>query len=200
MAKPFFITFSLVFLATALAIPELYQSMTLWYKYGTERVLLKAGQSAGMVALVLLNLQLLLAVKGKWLTEAFGPAKLMQYHRTNGVLISLFAFAHVLLVLLPEGLQNIPFGMKFWPEMTGAALLLLLVVTIIVSKYRTQFKLAYPFWRTGHKIIGYSLIFLLNIHVLFVSDTFEQLVPKIFLAATLMLVIAWIAIVKIKKN
>lgn len=186
-----------LFIGGTLAIPEIYQSMTLWYKYGAERLLLKAGQSAGMFAFALLNIQLLLAVRGKWLTETFGMAKVIKYHKANGILISLFAVAHVLLVLLPEGLANLPFGMKFWPEMVGGVLLLLLITTVILSKYRTQLKLPYPLWRSSHKVVGYSLIILLNIHVLFVSDTFEQTVPRIFLVTTFLLLTLWLVLVKL---
>lgn len=185
-----------LFFGGALAIPEIYQSTTLWYKYGIERFLLKMGQSAGMFAFALLNIQLLLAVKGQWLTQSFGPAKLARYHKANGILISFFALAHVLLVLLPEGLNNLPFGLKFWPEMVGALLLLLLTATVFFSRFRTQLKLSYPLWRSVHKVVGYILIILLNLHVLFVSDTFEQTVPRIFLISTGLILLLWIVLAK----
>jgi len=196
MAKVPFLLLLMLFLGMAIAIPQVYESMTLWYKFGTDRLLLKAAQSAGMIAFVLFNAQVLLAVKGKWLTAAFGAARINKYHQTSGVLIALFGVAHVLLVLLPEGLGNLPFGFKFWPEMVGALLLLLLGGTVVLSRYRRKFKLPYPLWRNSHKVIGYLLIVLLNIHVLFVSDTFEQPVPRLFLGGSLLLLVVWVGSVK----
>jgi len=78
----------------------------------------------------------------------------------------------------------------------GALLLLLRGGTVVLSRYRRKFKLPYPLWRNSHKVMGYLLIVLLNIHVLFVSDTFEQPVPRLFLGGSLLLLVVWVGSVK----
>ena len=41
-------------LGGALAVPFYYETQTLWYKVGTDKVILRSGQLAGLFALVLL--------------------------------------------------------------------------------------------------------------------------------------------------
>ena len=116
-----------IFTCLALTIPFIYESQTLWYKVGIDRTLLRGGQLAGLLATVLLFVQILLGARSKFLQRLFGIAKLMQWHRINGISVALLALSHVLLVLIPEGLTNLPIGKKHWPEMVGSLLLLLLL-------------------------------------------------------------------------
>ena len=123
-------------LAGALALPFVYETQTLWYKVGVDKSVLRGGHLLGMLALVLLLAQVLLAVRIRVLERIFATAALVRWHRANGVLIALAAAGHVALVQLPEGLGNLPFGWKYWPEMIGGLLFALLVATVISSRYR----------------------------------------------------------------
>ena len=191
-------------LAGALSVPFLYESQTLWYKIGLDKTILRGGQFAGMFALVLLFSQVALAVGGPFLTQAFGLKNIMSWHRANGVLILFFAALHVLLILVPEGLANLPIGKKFWPEMVGSLLLWLLVAIVIASRYREKLKLDYRRWRSIHKPLGYSTVLLVLVHVLYVSESFSGGMPRSLLLLTaglLLLRVAWVKIyLQILKN
>lgn len=190
------VTFLLA-LASAIGLPFVYESQTLWYKIGLDKTMLRAGQLSGMLALTLLFTQVLLAVGGPFLEKTFGLKNIMSWHRTGGVLIAFFALFHVLLILIPEGLANLPIGKKFWPEMVGALLLWVIAAMVISSRYREKLKLNYKRWRTIHKPLGYMAISLVVVHVLYVSDSFEQTAPRSALVVLFILVLSRVFWVKL---
>lgn len=174
----------LVFLAVlcgALSIPFVYESQTLWYKIGLDKTMLLGGQLLGLLAAVLLFVQILLGARGNFLKQLFGIAAVMRWHRTNGMIVSLLAMSHGALILIPEGVNNFPIGLKYWAEMVGTLLLWIILSMVISSKFRQKFRLDYKRWKSIHKLLGYLAIIFLAIHVLFVSESFEQTVPKVSL-------------------
>lgn len=180
------------------AVPFVYESQTLWYKIGLDKTILRAGQLSGMLALTLLFSQIVLAVGGPFLEKAFGLKNIMSWHRNNGVLILLFALAHALLVLVPEGLTNLPIGKKYWPEMVGSLLLWTIAAVVIASRYREKLQFSYKRWRAIHKPLGYLTVFLVVTHVLFVSESFAQGVPRVVLLlilAALFCRVLWVKII-----
>jgi predicted ferric reductase len=188
----------LALLCVVLAIPSAYETTTLWYKTGIDKAMLTAGQYVGLTALVLLYLQIILSLKPAFLSRVFGTAPLMRYHRINALLIFVMAAAHVLLVLIPEGLANLPLGKKFWPEMVGAALFGLLIATVFFSHFRRQLRLPFTVWRGVHKAAGYLALLLVTVHVVFVSESFEQPLPRISLLSFFTLTVIGTAVVKIR--
>lgn len=191
------IGFLLIVICGALSIPFVYKSQTLWYKIGIDKTMLLGGQLAGLFAAVLLLVQILLAVRGQFLKEVFGIAALMRWHRTNGIIVSLLAISHVGLVLIPEGLTNFPIGLKYWPEMVGSLLFWIILSMAISSQFREKLGLDYKRWKTIHKLLGYLVIIFLAVHVLFVSDSFEQTVPRVAFMTTLIGVV--VAVIASKK-
>ncbi len=191
------IGFLLLVMGGALSIPFVYESQTLWYKLGIDKTMLRGGQMAGLLAMTLLFVQILLAAKGKLLKKLFGVASLMQWHRANGIIVSLLAVSHVILVLAPEGLTNLPIGKKYWPEMVGILLLWIILSMAISSQFRQKFGLNYKRWRVIHKMLGYLAILLIVVHVLFVSDSFEHAVPRVALFTTLLGVLVSVVLSKI---
>jgi predicted ferric reductase len=168
----------LLVFASALSIPFIYESQTLWYKIGLNKTFLRGGQMIGLLAAILLFVQILLAARGKFLKELFGVAALMRWHRANGIIISFLAVGHALLILAPEGLTNLPIGKKYWPEMVGILLLGIVLAMAVSSHFREKLRLNYKRWRAIHKLLGYLVIIFLAVHVLFVSESFEQVVPR----------------------
>lgn len=183
------VTLFLALLGGALFIPFVYETQTLWYKTGVDKLMLRAAQMLGLLAAVLLFVQVLLATRGRLLQKLFGMAALMRYHRANGILISFLVVGHVFLVLVPEGLTNLPLGRKNWPELVGAVLLWVLLSMAVSSHFRERLKLDYKRWRAIHKILGYLVLFLLTMHVLFVSQSFEETLPKLAFLAVLVAVL-----------
>ncbi len=186
-----------IVIAGALTIPFVYESQTLWYKVGVDKTFLRVGQLGGLLALASLFVQTLLGVRGAFLDETFGVKALMAWHRTNGVLLCCFAALHVVLVLVPEGIANLPIGLKHWPEMVGGALLLVLCFQAISSLYRQQLGFIYKKWRLVHRVLGYPALCLAAVHVLFVSDSFVQGIPRIGLLVVLATVLVRVIVVKI---
>jgi predicted ferric reductase len=186
------IGFLLLVICGALSIPFVYQSQTLWYKIGLDKTMLLAGQLAGLLAAVLLLVQILLAVRGKFLKNVFGLAALMRWHRTNGIIVSFLAISHIVLILMPEGLTNFPIGLKYWPEMVGSLLVWIILSMAISSLFRKKLGLNYKRWKTIHKLLGYLVILFLAVHVLFVSDSFEQTVPRVALLTTFIAVVVFV--------
>lgn len=179
-----------------LSIPFYYETTTLWYKFGLDKILLKGGQFIGLVALMLIYLQIVLSLRGPYLERVFGATDLMRYHQVNGVLIALLACSHALLILVPEGIANLPIGKKHWPEMVGATLLLLIVASVFVSVFRNALRLNYRMWRIFHRTLGYLILLLAAIHVLFVSESFEHLIPRVLVIGLTAGLISWILVVK----
>ncbi len=185
-----------VVVAGAMAIPFVYQSQTLWYKLGIDKTLLLAGQLAGLLAALALLIQILLGTRGKGLEEIFGVAALMRLHRLNGVVLCCLAAAHVTLVQIPEGIANLPIGVKYWPEIVGGTLLLLLLLTTITARFRQQLGLVYRRWQIMHRMFGYFALALLAVHVLFVADSFTHMVPRAALLILLAAVVSRVLGVK----
>ncbi len=182
----------------ALSIPFVYESQTLWYKIGVDKTLLRAGKIAGLLTAILLLVQMFLAVRGKILEELFGVRSLVSWHRVNGILILVLALIHVTLILVPEGIINLPIGAKFWPEMVGAVLLLIVFYMVVSSLLRQRLGVIYARWRAFHKLLGYLALALVGVHILFVSDSFEHVVPRTALVTTVVLVV--IVIFQIKRT
>jgi predicted ferric reductase len=185
-----------VFFGAALAVPFYYETQTLWYKVGAGKVMFRTGQLAGMLVLVMLILQVFLSVRGKILEDLFGGANLIRWHRTNGILIAFVAICHVALIIVPEGIDNLPIGKKYWPEMIGAVLFLLILLMVLSSHFRSTLKLDYKKWRTIHKPFGYLVVILVLIHVLFVSGSFERGAPRVVLLSVFTGLVLLVAVVK----
>nr|WP_320012486.1 ferric reductase-like transmembrane domain-containing protein [uncultured Desulfobulbus sp.] len=179
-----------LFLATVLSVPFYYPTETLWYKLGVDKLLLQVGQFAGLLTLALLVVQVLLALRPEVLAKSFSPGSLLRWHRGNGIALAVLAVSHVLLVLAPEGIANLPIGREYWPEMLGAAGLVLLLATVLLSQFRTQMKLSFAGWSSLHRPMGYGLFFLVTLHILFVSESFQGGLPRYGLITVSLLVFA----------
>ncbi|MDJ0623910.1 MAG: ferric reductase-like transmembrane domain-containing protein [Desulfocapsaceae bacterium] len=186
----------LLVLGFAATIPYIWESKSLWYKTGIDKTLLQLGKVFGLFAAVLFFLQIILAQRLSFLDRIFGLDRIYNLHRLNGFLILGLAVLHASLVVLPEGLDNLPIGWKFWPEMLGAALVVMLAFFIVTAYFRRKI-LAYHLWRKAHRPIGYLLLIILTIHIFNVSDSFEGGVPLIALWALIVLVLLITIVAKI---
>ena len=183
--------FAVAVVAT-LSVAFVYESQTLWYKVGIDKPILRTGQMAGLLAIVFIFVQVLLGARVKLLEDIFGPAILMRCHRANGLLVCFLAITHASLVLVTEGMANLPIGWKFWPEMVGGFLLLMILTLTFSSQFRQQLGFAYTRWRIAHRLLGYLALVLVTVHVLFASDSFSRNVPKTVLLVAVATVIGWV--------
>lgn len=187
-------------MAAALAVPFLFPTETLWYKAGADKLMLLTAQMAGLLALVLLLVQILLALRPKVFMQVLGTAALLRWHRANGVVLAGCALVHVVLVLAPEGFENLPLGLKFWPELLGAFALLCLLATVTLSWWRSALHLPYQGWRLLHRVVGYLLPVLLTAHVLFVSESFAGGLPRLVLLAGMVLFFLLVALMRMRRG
>ncbi len=181
----------LLLLAAAAPIPFIWESTTLWYKIGVDKTLLQTGKVFGIFAAILLALQIVLASRQRLLDRIFGLDRVYALHRLNAYLLIAFGLFHFGLVILPEGVSNLPIGWKFWPEIIGAGVLVSLIASALLATFRAGF-LPYHLWRKMHRPAGYLLALALPIHILFVSGTLDHAVPRyglLTLAAAVMLAV-----------
>ena len=168
----------LLVMAGAASIPFFFESSSILYKFGLDRQLLRSGQVAGMIAGFLLLLQIILSARLKCLDRVFGLSNLFKFHRMIGIIIAGLILIHPILMFIPEDRLTIPFEWRYWPEFAGLFLLLLIVATVIVSHWRAGLRLPFHRWWPIHRAAAILIIAAFGVHVLSVSDTFEQKLPK----------------------
>lgn len=180
----------------AVSLSFLYESPSIRYKFGWDRVMLRTGKVVGLTAFVLLVLQLPIAGRIKFLDRIFSLPGLYKIHRINGIIIGILVLLHPILVTLPENRFMVPFEMRYWPEWVGAALLTAILVQLTVGKWRTILIKHYPRWLLFHHILGWTVLALLLIHILYVSETFEYdgLPRTVAFVAAGIITILWLAI------
>lgn len=162
----------------ALAIPFLFESFSIKYKFGLAKLLLRAGKLAGMAAALLLMVQLVLASRLTWLNRLVGMDRLLTLHKANGMLIALLALAHPLLVFGPEEVTSLPLKTAYWPEIVGAGLLMGLFYQTASALFKKALGFPFHLWMRAHQLGGGLVLVLLFVHLLFSSETFEEGLPR----------------------
>ena len=170
---------ALLVLAGAISIPFYFESSTILYKFGMNRLLLRSGQVLGLVAGCLLLLQIILSARLKCLDRLFGLSHLFRLHRRGGLIIAAGVIVHPILVFIPEDRIFIPLQWRYWPEFTGLFLLLLIVTTVIASHGRVRLRFSFHRWWPMHRWAAVLITTVFWVHVLSVSETFEQKIPKL---------------------
>jgi predicted ferric reductase len=172
------ITFGLL-LAGAISVPFYFESSTILYKFGIDRQLLRLGQVMGVVGGCLLLLQIISSARLKGLDRLFGLSSLFKCHRITGIIIGCAAIIHPILVFIPEDRIFIPLQLRYWPEFAGLFLLLLIIVTVISSHWRAWLRFSFHRWWPIHRWTAVLIVTVFWIHVLSVSETFEQKLPRL---------------------
>lgn len=173
----------LLLLTGALSIPFLFESSSIKYKIGFDKTLLRTGKLIGLVAATLLLLQLLLGARLKVLDRLFALPRIWAWHRINGYLIALLALLHPVFIMWPEDFTLPPLELEYWPQAVGLLLLILICCQVAVSRWRPKLGIVFQRWRQIHGYVGGLVILLLVIHILFVSETFEEGLPRYALLA-----------------
>ena len=178
-------------LISIFTIPFLFESPSMFYKFGWKKTLLRSGKIIGLTAAFLLLLQLPQAARIKWLDRLFSLPLLYTLHRYSAYGIMALVILHPIAVFVPDGILMIPFEVRYWPEWVGAALLVIVVAQFVLSNWRLKFFSAYQNWLLLHRIMGAVAIVLLFVHVLYVSETFEHAgLPRTLTLASAMVVLA----------
>lgn len=158
----------------ALTIPFLFESPSMYYKFGWDKTLLRSGKMVGLTAAILLLLQLPLAGRLKWLDHIFSIPALYVPHRYIAYCILCLVTIHPILIFVPDGILMIPFEIRYWPEWVGAVLLLVICCQLGFSQWRQTIFKTYEKWLLCHRVMGFAAMALLIVHILYVSETFEH--------------------------
>ena len=167
----------LLAIAGAIFIPFYFESSSILYKFGTDRQLLRSGQVMGMVAGCLLLLQIVLSARLKCLDRIFGLGNLFRFHRITGFIIACLIIMHPIMIFIPENRIFIPFELRYWPEFVGFFLLFLIIFSVISSHWRAWLRLSFHYWWPIHRWSAALIVVAFWVHLLSVSDTFEQKLP-----------------------
>jgi predicted ferric reductase len=179
--------------------PFYYESQSLYYKFGLDKVLLQWGKTAGMVALCLLGFQLVFVSRFFFLEGLFSLKRLFSVHRTCGILISLLVVIHPLLILGADGFSFFPLERRYWPEFAGLFTMILILGIALVSVYRDKLKIGIKPWKRMHRLATPLAVGLAFAHAGFVSETFDFNIPRAGLALAAGSVLVLFARIYIKR-
>ncbi len=169
-----YVLFFLLILGIACTIPYYFESPSMYYKTGIDKFLLRSGKILGISATILIFYQLLFISRFTALEKVFKMKSLFQSHRTNGLIILAAAVFHPIFILGADHFVFFPFESKYWPEITGIVLLLILIFVVLISHWQKKLKLDYKLWRLLHKFFAPIIIIVLYTHIFNVSKSFES--------------------------
>jgi predicted ferric reductase len=181
----------------AASLPFFFESQSIRYKLGLDKTLLRTGKVLGLIAATLFLLQLLLSARFKMLDRIFGLNRLYIFHRVNAVTVAALALLHPLFVFSPEDITSIPVELKYWPEILGASLLVLIWFITASGIFRLFLRFSFHRWWFFHRLATFSAFVIVILHILFVSDTFESGWPRfiVFLSGGIYaLIFGWVKI------
>ena len=186
-----FVLAALLVMAGAWCIPYLFESSTLFYKFGFQKFLLRGGKVVGLTAAVLLFFQVVPVARFKCLDRIFALNRIYYVHRLNGMAIAVLALLHPFMILAAENFTLFTFEKRYWPEWLGVGLSVVIAGIVLTANWRTALHWAYEAWLRLHRTVTLLAITAVAIHVLFVSETFKSGPPRIlvFIAASLNLVL-----------
>lgn len=164
-------------------MPWAYPSSSMLYKFGSDRVILSLGKSAGVAAVVLMGLQLFFIARFQLVERIVGYDRIVQAHRLVGIVTVLLALLHPLLVFAVEDVATIPVKWDYWPEVIGGGLLVSLSLYVAFAYWRPFSRVPYHYWKPVHWAGSIVLIGAALVHVYYVTDSYRAGVPLGFILA-----------------
>lgn len=165
-------------LAGSWCIPFLFESSSMLYKFGFQKVLLRVGKIAGITAAMLLTLQLLLVSRFIILDRIFALNRMVAFHQVNGVVIVILSLFHPLVILASEDFVLFRVEWRYWPEFLGVGLSVVIIGIGATAIWRETFGLSYESWLRRHRLAAIAVVACVGVHILFVSETFESGLPR----------------------
>ncbi len=171
-------------LVGASSLTFVFETGSILYKLGTDKTLLRTGKVIGLIAAVLLLFQLILSARFKLLDRIFALNRLYIYHRVNASVIAILAVIHPLLVFAPEDIGSIPIEIKYWPEVLGALLLILIGLITATGLWRKFLDFSFDRWWIFHRAAAFIASVMLFFHILYGSETFEAGMARYIIIAS----------------
>jgi predicted ferric reductase len=116
---------------------------------------LTAGRVAAMTALAMFMTQFAISARARWLDRAFGLDRLYRIHATIGAAATMVISAHPFLVYWSGARSTDPATVAWstqWPQLVGAAGLMLAWLVVATAVWRTFLGLSYEAWRWIHRL------------------------------------------------
>ncbi|MDD5758784.1 MAG: hypothetical protein PHI06_06840 [Desulfobulbaceae bacterium] len=187
---------ALLLLVGGWCIPFYYESSSILYKFGLEKIYLRSGKMVGITVVLLVFFQVIMAGRLKSLEQIFSVKNIFSLHRINGTAIALLACLHPLLIKASEDFTAYTFDKKYYPEFLGIALLSVILLLTGTAVARSLLKISYASWLHHHRWTATIALLIIPTHVLWVSETFKSGVPRtaaltVFTLALLLAVRVW---------
>jgi predicted ferric reductase len=186
---------ALLLLVGGWTIPYTFESFSILYKFGIEKIYLRSGKVIGITIVVLVCYQVVLASRFSIVEQVFSPGRLLAMHRSNGMLIACLVCLHPLLIKASENFTPYTIEKKYYPEFLGMGLFVIILVLSATAIFRRLLKMPYPAWLLLHRLGATLTIVILPAHVLWVSETFKSGLPRS--AALVMCTLAFLLILRI---
>lgn len=165
----------MLLLVTGWTIPFQFESFSVLYKFGVQKVLLRSGKVIGLTVVLLLFFQILLASHLKFLELIYSRKLLFTLHRLNGFLVTLLVMVHPLLIKASENFVPYTLEKKYYPEYVGIVILLVTLAVFISAILRKRIGTVFGNkWLVLHRLGSTLVLLILPFHVLWVSDTFKS--------------------------
>jgi predicted ferric reductase len=191
------IVFALLLLAGGWIIPFKFQSFSILYKFGLDKIYLRSGKMIGITITLLIFYEVLLASRFMILEQIFSVKRLLRLHRLNGIIIAIVAGLHPLLIKASEQFTPYTFAKKYYPEFIGIGLLCVLLAHSFAAVFKNVIKLPYKKWLLWHRLGATLILLLMPAHILYVSQSFKSGIPRqaaliIFGLALIMILRIWL--------
>lgn len=167
----------LIIVSGAWAVPFVFESPSIYYKFGMDKTLLRSGQIMGVTVAALVVFQVLLASRVKFLDRIFSLNRIYRFHRINGIMIASLAVSHPILVIASDNFTFFPFEKRYWPQFLGVGVLTVFLTIVTAANWRSFFGFSFHNWMRFHRLGTISIIPLMFTHILFVSETFKSGFP-----------------------
>ncbi len=169
---------AMLLLVAGWTIPFQFESSSILYKFGMQKVLLRSGKIVGITVALLLFYQILLASHLKFMERIFPQKNLLALHRFNGFLITLLVLVHPFLIKASENFTAYRFESKYYPEFVGIGLMLVILTVSMLAFFRERIDINYGKWLFLHRFGATIILLILPLHVLWVSETFKGGLPR----------------------
>jgi hypothetical protein len=169
---------AILLLAAGWTIPYQFESSSILYKFGIQKVLLRSGKLIGITVALLLFYQILLPSHLKFLERIFSRKRLLALHRVNGFLITLLVLLHPVLIKASENFTAYRFESKYYPEFVGIGLAFIILTVSMLAFFKERVTISYGKWLVLHRFGATMVLLILPLHVLWVSDTFKEGLPR----------------------
>jgi len=190
---------TLVLVSLGLILPILFESQSLYYKFGLEKAMLQWGKIAGVLALILMVYQVVLVSRFLFLEKYISLKRLFSIHKTIGVFMVLLVIVHPLLILGADGFGFFPFELRYWPEFLGIFLMVLVLSVAGLALWYKALNIPVRLRRRLHRMGTPAMVTLALVHAGWVSETFDIVLPGIWLGFVTLIVLAMFARIYLKR-